>query len=173
MKQSLRLVNERDLPTIREWRNHPKINQYMFSQHLISEEEHKNWFDSSLNNALRKMFIYEVDDSKLGFVQFQQRTTGLGVLEWGFYIGPHAERGTGSRMAELALEKAFQELGALKVYGEVLPFNLPSIRLHERFHFKLEGILRQHHLLNEEYHDIHCYGQLKSEWIKSKRQVKS
>lgn len=170
MKQSLRLVDERDLPTIMEWRNHPKINQYMFSQHLITEEEHRNWFDSSLNNALRKLFIYQAGDAKLGFVQFQQRAAGSGVLEWGFYISPDAEKGTGSRMASLALAQAFNDLDAMKVYGEVLSFNMSSIKLHERLGFKREGILRQQHLLNETYYDIHCYGLLRSEWLENNKQ---
>lgn len=167
MRQVLRLMDERDLPTIREWRNHPRINPYMFSQHQITEEEHRNWFDSSLNNALRKLFIYEADDSKLGFVQFQQRATGSGVLEWGFYISPDAEKGTGTRMGSLALAQAFNDLDATKVYGEVLSFNMPSIKLHERLGFKREGILRQQHLLNETYYGINCYGLLRSEWLEN------
>lgn len=170
MKQSLRLVGQQDLPTIREWRNHPRINQYMFCQHLITEEEHRNWFDSSMNNALRKLFIYEAGDSKLGFVQFQQRAAGSSVLEWGFYISPDAEKGTGSRMASIALAQAFNDLDATKVYGEVLSFNMPSIKLHERLGFRREGILRQQHLLNETYYDIYCYGLLRSEWLVNNEQ---
>lgn len=170
MKQSLRLVDEQDLPTIRAWRNHPKINQYMFCQHLITEEEHRNWFHNSLNNDLRKLFIYQAGEAKLGFVQFQQQAEGSRVLEWGFYISPDAERGTGSRMTSIALAQAFNDLDAMKVYGEVLSFNIPSIKLHERLDFKCEGILRQQHLLNETYYDIHCYGLLRNEWLENNEQ---
>lgn len=170
MIQLLRLVDQHDLPTIRAWRNHPRINQYMFSQHLITEEEHRSWFDSCLNNALCKLFIYQAGDKKLGFVQFQQRAAESGVWEWGFYISPDAEKGTGSRMALLALAQAFDKLDAMKVYGEVLSFNVPSIKLHERLGFKLEGIIRQQHLLDKTYYDIHCYGMLRSEWLENNQQ---
>jgi UDP-4-amino-4,6-dideoxy-N-acetyl-beta-L-altrosamine N-acetyltransferase len=171
LKQTLRLLNEFDLPTIRDWRNHPKISRFMFSQRLIAEDEHQRWFENCLRNPAKQLFIYEVNGLKQGFMQFQERLAGSGVLEWGFYISPHAEKGVGTSMAALALDKAFGELTAIKVYGEVLEYNVPSIKLHERMQFKLEGVLRQHHLLNDHYFDICCFGLLKSEWIKSKSRV--
>jgi UDP-4-amino-4,6-dideoxy-N-acetyl-beta-L-altrosamine N-acetyltransferase len=158
-------MDERDLSITREWRNHPKVNEYMFTQHKITEQEHKNWFEKNQKNELCKLYIYEAHDSALGFVQFQQRTPGSGVWEWGFYICPDAEKGTGAKMTSMALEQLFDDLEVCKIYAEVLAFNIPSIRLHERLGFRLEGILRQQHLLKQTHHDIHCYGMLRVEWL--------
>jgi RimJ/RimL family protein N-acetyltransferase len=53
-----------------------------------------------------------------------------------------------------------------KLFGEVLAFNKPSIKLHQKLGFSQEGVLREHYFLNDEYHDVYCFGMLKSEWLK-------
>lgn len=165
MKQSLRLMEERDLSITREWRNHPKNNQCMLTQHTITEQEHKYWFENNQRNEQQKSYVFEVQNLALGFVQFEQRGLGSGVWEWGFYTNPDAEKGTGAKMTSLALEQLFCDPKVSKVYAEVLSFNIPSMRLHERLGFRLEGILRQQHLLKQTHHDIYCYGMLRDEWL--------
>lgn len=165
MNAVLRDLKEKDLSTIREWRNDPAINKFMFSQHTIGESEHQTWFEASLANPLRHLFVYEEDSELKGFMQFQQKSHESNVFEWGFYVSPDAPKGTGSKMAMAALERAFLHLGAEKVYGEALEFNEPSIRLHNRMGFVHEGTLRGHHYLNGEHYDIECFGLLKYEWM--------
>jgi len=162
----LRDIKVEDLPVIRSWRNHPEINKYMFSQDEINQEEHLAWFDATEQNELRLLNVYEEAGKIKGFLQLQKTSQESDVYEWGFYISPEAAKGTGSKMALLALNKIFVEMKGKKVFGHVLAFNLPSIKLHKKFGFYQEGVLRQQHFLNEQYYDVYCFGLLKSEWLK-------
>ena len=164
MSELLRALSQADLPVVRALRNDPDINRFMFSQHEILESEHLAWYEASQKNPLRHLFAYEEHGEMQGFLQLQQKAADSQVYEWGFYIRPQAQRGTGSRMAKSAMLTVFTKLKASKLYGEVLAFNTPSLRLHEKLGFTEEGVLRQQHFLNNQYHDVHCFGMLKQEW---------
>jgi len=166
MSGLLRKLQLEDLSIIRRWRNDPKVSRFMFSQHDISEEEHLAWYDNSQRDSLRYLVGYEIDNELNGFLQLQKKALDCDVYEWGFYINPKASRGTGSKLATCALQMAFSELNALKVYGEVLAFNKRSIKLHNNFGFFNEGVLRKQCFLNGNYQDVNCYGLLRSEWLK-------
>ncbi|MCF6251012.1 MAG: UDP-4-amino-4,6-dideoxy-N-acetyl-beta-L-altrosamine N-acetyltransferase [Methylococcaceae bacterium] len=166
MNTCLRDIKLADLSIIRSWRNHTEINRYMFSQHEINQEEHLAWFEMSQQNTLRTLNVYEENGDIKGFLQLQKKSQESNVYEWGFYICPEAIRGIGTKMAKLALKKIFIDMRGSKVFGEVLAFNLPSIKLHQKLGFYQEGLLRQHHYLNDQYYDVHCFGLLKSEWLK-------
>ena len=49
--------------------------------------------------------------------------------------------------------------------GQVLDFNIASMRLHQRFGFTQEGVLRQHSLVDGKHHDLLCFGLLTNEWL--------
>ncbi|PCI21435.1 MAG: UDP-4-amino-4,6-dideoxy-N-acetyl-beta-L-altrosamine N-acetyltransferase [Piscirickettsiaceae bacterium] len=155
-----------DLTIIREWRNDPEINHYMFSQHKITQVEHQLWFERSQNNPLLHLNVYVENQGVKGFVQLQNKSPEDKVYEWGFYMSPTATSGTGTKMAKLILNKVFEEMNGKKLFGEVLAFNNPSIRFHQKLGFSQEGVLREHVFLNDEYHDVYCFGILKSEWEK-------
>lgn len=164
MKACLRALQIEDLAQVRQWRNHPEINRFMFSQHEIQAEEHQKWFEASQTNLLRALYVYEEDGLIKGFVQLQKKSQDSAVFEWGFYIDPQAKKGTGTKMAYLTLKKVFTELAGDKVFGEVLSYNYPSIKFHQKLGFLQEGLLRNQHLLNGQYYDVHCFGLLKDEW---------
>ncbi|RXZ65078.1 UDP-4-amino-4,6-dideoxy-N-acetyl-beta-L-altrosamine N-acetyltransferase [Pelagerythrobacter rhizovicinus] len=152
-----------DLETIRAWRNHPNVRSSMFSTNEITREEHQAWFDRASADAARRLLLLERDDRAIGFVQFQVLGEG-GIVEWGFYVAPRAQKGTGSLLSHHALRFAFQHAGFHKVCGRVLAFNEPSIAFHLKFGFLREGILREHHFDGSRYHDVFCFGLLKSAW---------
>ena len=41
---SLRQLEEPDLPIILEWRNDESVRKNMYTDHIISIEEHKRWY---------------------------------------------------------------------------------------------------------------------------------
>lgn len=164
MSKQLRLMIQDDLNLIREWRNNENIRKYMFSQDYISVEAHRKWFDFNQNHPLRKLLIYEENGNPLGFTQLKDKGENTHIYEWGFYISPEATKGTGTSMLKEVIHLAFDRFNALKIYGEVLDFNLSSIQLHQRLGFKEEGILRQHFLLNNKYHNVYCFGLLRGEF---------
>ena len=166
MIQVLRNLTANDLATIRQWRNHPEINRYMFAQHKISEQEHLLWFEAVLQDPLKYLMVYEEEGDTKGFIQLEKKSDLSNVYEWGFYAAPEAVAGTGSRMTKAVLHKAFSEMGAIKIFAEVLGFNHPSIKLHRKLGFVQEGVLRRQHSIMGEYYDVYCFGLLKPEWFR-------
>ncbi len=160
----IRLMTSADLERVLDWRNHPEVRRYMYTNHVISFEEHKNWYASAELNPDLSLLIYEENGEPRGFVNFKVIHSGE-VADWGFYIAPDAEKGTGTRLAESALNYAFDKLKLHKVCGQALDFNTRSIRFHRSLGFVEEGRLRDQHHDGSDYHDVVCFGLLSHEWF--------
>ncbi|SOB76688.1 UDP-4-amino-4,6-dideoxy-N-acetyl-beta-L-altrosamine N-acetyltransferase [Marinobacter sp. LV10R510-11A] len=159
----LRTMTEGDLEQVLEWRNHPEVRRYMYTTHEISLDEHRKWFAGASINPAIDLMIYEKDGEGLGFINFT-RTRCPEVADWGFYLTPHAPKGTGRSLGNHALAIAFRTLGLHKVCGQALGFNERSIAFHKAQGFTKEGNLRDQHFDGKEFHDVACFGLLKHEW---------
>lgn len=160
----LRPVEDDEIDLMRSWRNAPSVRQNMYTRHEIGPEEHRAWWERTRNSPAHRYFMYEYEDAPCGIVAF----TGIDDLNanssWAFYARPDAPKGTGSRMEFLALDYAFGPLGLHKLECEVLAFNSAVIGLHQKFGFLVEGVLRQHHKVGDEFVDVYRLGILGEEW---------
>lgn len=153
-----------DLERVRLWRNHPDVRRHMYSQHEITLEEHRRWFEQASNDVTRQLLLFEIGDIPMGFVSFRQATS-IRVSDWGFYIAPDAPKGTGHKLGETALRHAFVELELHKLCGQVLAANARSIRFHQSLGFHREGVLREQHFDGKDYLDVVCFGLLIDDWL--------
>lgn len=159
----IRTLEPSDLSLVLSWRNHPQIRRYMFTQHEISLDEHKNWFAKASQVASRRLLIVEDEHIPIGYVQFSNVVEG-GVADWGFYASPEAPKGTGRKLGTTALNHAFRQLHLHKVCGQAIAFNSSSIAFHQRLGFKQEGELRDQCRIEGTYHSLICFGLLQHEW---------
>lgn len=107
--------------------------------------------------------MYEENREPVGHINFKIDPASS-VAEWGFYIRPGAERGTGRRMGSAALDFAFHDQKLHKVVGQVLDYNVASKKMHCSLGFTQEGVLREHVLIENRRCDLFCYGILAYEW---------
>jgi len=135
----------------------------MYSQHVITAEEHRQWFERVRHDESQYTLIFVVDAEAQGYINFK-RLQSATIADWGFYLSPDAPAGTGSQLGRTALQYAFNTLKLCKVCGQALGFNEKSIRFHQRLGFQIEGVLREQYFDGEHYHDIVCFGLLSSEW---------
>ena len=152
-----------DLPEVINWRNHPDVRRFMFTQHEISLEEHRCWFARVSHDSARHLLIVEDAQEPIGFVQLSNVCPG-GVADWGFYARPDAPKGTGRKIGWAALRYAFGELGLHKVCGQAIDSNKASIAFHKKLGFKQEGALRDQQRIEGVYHTLICFGLLAHEW---------
>ena len=95
-----------------------------------------------------------------------------GTAEWGFYIGAEdAPQGSGSVMEFLTLEEAFGPLQIRKLTCEVLAFNERPLKMHRKFGFVQEGVLRAHKLHDGTYEDVVQLALFADEWPRHSRAV--
>ncbi len=160
----LREITPDELELMLAWRNAPGVRANMYTRHEISLEEHLTWWDRIQTRADQRYFMYEYLSEPLGIIAFNGIDTTNANSAWAFYAAPEAPKGTGSRMEFCALEYAFHELRLHKLGCEVLAFNSPVIKLHQKFGFRVEGILREQHRLDDGFVDIYRLGIFASEW---------
>jgi UDP-4-amino-4,6-dideoxy-N-acetyl-beta-L-altrosamine N-acetyltransferase len=158
MGECLREMAVEDLEMVRAWRNHPDIKKFMFAQKEVLPEEHLAWFERARKSEVKNMLIYMENASPFGFIQFTAIRNQNTIVDWGFYVAPNANKGTGTKMTKLGLDYAFNQLKAHKVFAEVLEYNVPSIRLHQKLGFSQEGVLRDHYFDGKKYHAVLCFG---------------
>lgn len=156
-------MRKSDLETVLSWRNNPDVRKCMLSQHEITVDEHRAWFDRSEKDDARALLVVEEDNQMVGCVVFSNISCG-GTADWSFYADPYSPAGTGRKVCEAALDFAFSELQVHKVVGQVLDFNKASIRMHLRLGFTQEGVLREHQLIDGKHLGLILFGLLTFEW---------
>lgn len=170
---SLRAIKSDDLELMLSWRNAPSVRVNMYTRHEISLDEHLQWWSRISSRTDQSYYMYEFQGEPSGIVAF----TGIDLVNnnssWAFYASPDAGRGTGSRMEYLALECAFGKMKLHKLCCEVLSFNKSVIKLHQKFGFTTEGILRHQHLVDGSYVDVYRLGLLADEWSAKRDEIQA
>jgi len=161
---TVRALTEDDLPMVLAWRNHPEVRDFMFTQHDITLEEHRQWFARVQLDKSRQQLIVMDGIVPLGFVQFNFVSQG-GIADWGFYVRPDATKGSGTKLGQAALMHGFKVIGLHKVCGQAIKSNAASIVFHQKLGFTEEGRLREQRLIGDYYHTLICFGLIAKEWL--------
>lgn len=143
-----------DLETILAWRNAPTVRENMYTQDIITLEQHRSWWEKTQKKENAKYFLYKNNNVSFGVVAFTEIDTCHGHACWAFYADPTAPAGTGSWMELLAIDFALIELGLNKLYCEVLSYNVAVINKHKKFGFEVEGVFVDQFKGKEGYSDI-------------------
>lgn len=169
----LRAIKTEELELMLSWRNAPNVRSNMYTRHEISLDEHFAWWEKIQTRADQQYFMYENQGKPLGIVAFNEIDRTNQNSSWAFYASPDAPKGTGSKMEFLALEHAFSEMRLHKLNCEVLAFNKPVVKLHEKFGFQIEGTLREHHKVDDAFVDIIRLGILEPDWASKREEMQS
>jgi UDP-4-amino-4,6-dideoxy-N-acetyl-beta-L-altrosamine N-acetyltransferase len=164
----VRPLIEDDLPMLLGWRNHASIRKFMFRNTIIDNDQHFQWFRTLEKDSSHFAFIYEKDSVPSGFVQF--KANNKGEAEWGFYVAPGKEKGTGRRMGICAINHAFEEIYFKKILGKALIENFRSIRFHEILGFSRERIPPHHEANDGRSYSFIFFGLLSDTWVKLQSQ---
>lgn len=131
---------------LRQWRNDPKIQQYMIYRETITLEVQEKWFQK-INNDHNFYFIIEYEGKEIGCVNIKDVDYDKKCGETGTFIYDFNLHHTGvSYKAAMCLRDfAFDKLKLDKVYSHVLKNNLRSIR----FLAKMGTILQEENIGDE------------------------
>ena len=170
---SLRDLVPSDKDMIRSWRNMPEVGKYMYTDHVITAEEHDAWFRRVSNDPSCKYWILVCDSEDVGLVNLYAIDRRNQRCYWAFYIiSPNVRgKGVGSFAEYFVFRHVFDELKLNKLCCEVLAFNQPVVEMHKSFGFVQEGLFRKHVLKGSEAHDVVCLGMLREEWEANKAKL--
>lgn len=109
-------------------------------------------------------FIIHYENQKAGVISLKDINWDSGVAEVGYLIDEaFHNKGIASEAVKLIVKMAFGKGGLNKLKATTILQNLPSNRVLEKNGFKVEGILRQEFLVQNNLHDVYMWSILKSE----------
>jgi len=169
---SLRPLAEEDLERVLAWRNSERIRAGMYTDHVISPEEHRAWFERVRGEKRPPVMVFEHRGNPIGIVSISNRDDRNGRSYWGFYIGEAAApRGSGTAMGFFGLEYIFETLNVRKLIGEAFSFNEASIRFHKKLGFSEEGRFAKHVLKKGLYEDVVSFALFREDWLRRKKDL--
>lgn len=170
----IRPISDGDIQPIREWRNQQKA--VLRQKETISIQEQTQYFKKNIwpsmeeKNPLNILMSFYSGESLVGY-------GGLVHIDWGcrrgelsFLVNPKFTRcEEGYRtlhhcFLKLICRMAFEDLKMHKVFTETWSFREKHIQNLERFGFSLDGVLRDHVLENEMFHDAFVHSIMSSEY---------
>jgi RimJ/RimL family protein N-acetyltransferase len=140
LKPNLRAVEAGDEVDLWRWRNDPETRLNSVKSDEVAWSDHVAWFQSSVANSDRVIYIVEFSGEKYGMVRFDKMTEEARAWEVSIVMSPQFRgRGFGS----LALRDACAEMetrdDTLLLRAKIRRHNHPSLKIFERCGFSPEG----------------------------------
>lgn len=165
-KYNIRPMEERDLDMVLEWRNSERVRACMYTDHIITRQEHQAWFERIQRMEFPTTLIFEYCGAPAGLKSFSQIDRHNNRCHWGFYLGEtELPRGCATAMGFLALEYIFEEHNFRKLCAEAFAFNAASLGYHRRLGFSQEGCFVRHVLKNSCYEDVISLAVFRDDWL--------
>lgn len=167
-KVSLREFRPEDAPAVRRWFNNRDATvSLMERRESFSPDDARRWVERAIEDGgedRKWAIVVEGRDEPVGFTALY----GLGrqtAPELGAMIGDEVRgRGIGREAERLTLKRAFEELGAHKVYGRIPATNVAAKRVVKSLGWKHEGVMRRHIRRGDELVDCELWGVLPEEF---------
>ena len=137
----LRELEEQDTANIVRWRNADDVRCNLFTQTLLTEEQHLQYYHSVVKTGCCKQYIIVLKETPpvdIGTVFLKNINMDLEQAEFGIFIGePHGRGNKLSYPATYAiLQIAFEKIGLRRVYLSVVEDNLPAMTTYRRIGFR-------------------------------------
>lgn len=138
----LRPATEDDLDEVLRWRNHPEVRAVSLTQHEITPEEHRRWWDAVSVDPSREVHVFEHGGVPSGVVSFFDIDPDARTAWWGYYLdnaGLTARHGllpAWMRIQREGVRLAFDSLPIDELHGEVLEENEAVRRFNRRNGFE-------------------------------------
>lgn len=168
----LNKLDQKTIHTIRIWRNQPFVREKMYTQNMITEEEHQKYIEKVKKDPNRGIYVFYLDNEPFGVYQYEIHLEGNYVTNGNYLISEEYQcMGYGVIQIYFINEIIFKILKCHKSYGEVIDYNKNVIMINKKMGANLDGILRQHILQGGIYHDIYCYSMFEEEWEENKKKI--
>lgn len=156
---TLTRLTEDKIEKVRNWRNDPKISQYMEYQDYITPEMQSNWFQK-IDNDNNYYFIIEYQEKEAGLINIRDIDYSKGEGEGGIFIYDDSLlNSTISFQSVLCLfDFAFEKLKLKKIIAHIMSDNKRAIQYNLMLGFikqpGQESVLNQLYILDWETYKI-------------------
>ena len=154
----LRPMHEEDQPRVLAWRSDPAISRLMYTEVKgITLENQLAWFKRVSASPEHEYWIIEKRGTPIGVANLAALAPQHGRTDWAFYLGDPAARGSGAgaKVEFAVIHYVFFHRRLRKLCCQVLSNNMEVARMHQKFGFVEEGVLRRHFCQGGEWLDVH------------------
>jgi UDP-4-amino-4,6-dideoxy-N-acetyl-beta-L-altrosamine N-acetyltransferase len=168
---SFRRIAAPDLARIRAWRNSPDVARFMYTDHEISEQEHRAWFDKIRRDPTASYWIIELDGEPVGLANIVDIAFEKRSASWAFYIADPRTRGkgVGQFVEYCVLSCVFDHWRLDTLHCQVLASNPDVSALHVGVGFREVARLPGRVVRNGEPIDALAYSMDRSDWASTHR----
>lgn len=132
-------------------RNHPANRHWLYTDHIISEQEHFSFVENLKSRAGKAYWgVFSEDRNLVGSFNTTIKDSGASAMV-GLLVNPATHgKGYGKRICRYTLPLHFEYLHIPKIYSEVFVENQASLKAFKRAGFTEENIIdkeiaNQHH----------------------------
>ena len=172
MNITIREINENDIEKIRQWRNSDLIQNVSYNRDYISADAQKAWYESIKNIKSQLHWVININGVDAGYCAIKHIDLINKRCEFAsLYIGnpDFLLNGAGALAEFKIIDYIYSNYANIdKIYCEVLESNKKVVRLHERFGFVIEGVLKQHYFINKQYDNVVLLALFKDSWAEKK-----
>lgn len=165
----LRAIEPDDLPQLLSWRNRPEFRRYFREYRELNSDMQRQWYETRvLNDPATRMFaIVDLAGERL------LGACGLCAIDWinrsadfSIYIGAdnlYIDEHFAPDAAGALIQYGFEELNLHRLWAEIYEFDTSKKRLFEHLGFHLDGLHKQTHWSNGQWHNSLFYGLIANE----------
>jgi UDP-4-amino-4,6-dideoxy-N-acetyl-beta-L-altrosamine N-acetyltransferase len=167
---AFRPIGLEDMTRILTWRNLPEVSNYMYTDHRITDAEHARWFAGAMSDETKRYWVIELDGEPVGLANLYDIQKPHKRAYWAFYLADDRVRGkgVGSTTERFVMRHVFEDLGLDKLCCEVLASNDGVVKMHQRYGFQVDGVLRRHVIKAGERVDVVTMSLLREDWTASR-----
>jgi len=150
-----------------EWINDEEITRHLRVVPPVSKNELKKYYyDSQYPDAV--MFaVCDIDtDLYIGNARLCQIDWENKNCVYGRMIGrkEYYKKGIGTEMLAMLMEYAFYQLGMHRIWTEIIPSNIGSVKSNIKAGLSKEGLRREAKFVNGKFEDLIMFSMLKQEY---------
>lgn len=149
---------------VRDIRNQESVRQLMFTDHVVSLDEHFAWIDKLEKEKRQIVFVVLLNEQVLGVVSINSLDLSHKKSDWAFYLDDNSRGFLGAVLEFFIINYAFDVLGLEKLNCEVIETNPSVVKMHLKFGFLEEGFRRSNIVKNEKRIGVYLLGLTKADW---------
>ena len=133
--------------------------------HPYTIEHARAWIQHVKENEADTRFVVDHQGEAIGEIGFVvQLDVHRYTAEIGYWISQdHWGKGVMTGALNKVIEYAMNEMGLVRIFADVVEYNIGSGKILEKCGFKREGVFRKHICKNDEHFDQHVYGIVRSD----------
>jgi UDP-4-amino-4,6-dideoxy-N-acetyl-beta-L-altrosamine N-acetyltransferase len=154
---TLSRLTENKIELIRQWRNDPKIAQYMEFKEYITPEMQVTWFNK-INNESNYFFIIEFEEKEIGLINIKEIDEKEGEAGIFIFDDTYLNSDVSFRASLCLNDFGFETLHLKRMKAHILRTNKRAIQFNKLIGYKIaenqDSILNQLYYLTKEDYSI-------------------